>query len=52
MRTSAGNSHRIGVVAVAADSDVVDGVPSSPIAVSPKPKTLRRSLKRGYEVRR
>jgi hypothetical protein len=48
MRTSAGNSHRIGVVAVAADSDVVDRVPSSPIAVSPK--TLRRSLKRGYEV--
>jgi hypothetical protein len=48
MRTSAGNSHRVGVVAVAADSDVVDGVPSSPIAVSPI--TLRRSLERGYEV--
>ena len=38
MRTSAGNSQRIGVVAVATDSDVVDGVPSSPIAVSPKLK--------------
>jgi hypothetical protein len=48
MRTSAGNSRRIGVVAVVTDSDVVDGVPSSPIAVCPK--TLRRSLKRGYEV--
>jgi hypothetical protein len=48
MRTSAGNSHHIGVVAVAADSDVLDGVPSSPDAMSPK--TLRRSLKRGYEV--
>jgi hypothetical protein len=48
MRTSAGNSHHIGVLAVAADSDVLDGVPSSPIAMSPK--TLRRSLKRAYQV--